>query len=108
MESPQIPCFTSARRNGKRTQPVPPPEDESDDTVSSVDLVREETTLLPQAQSAGHVPDLYEVLEAATAQLQGIRAICTADAISQLWNWSSRDNLLRARSAIDHLIKRME
>ena len=85
-----------------------PPEDESDDTVSSVDLVREETTLLPQAQSAGHVPDLYEVLEAATAQLQGIRAICTADAISQLWNWSSRDNLLRARSAIDHLIKRME
>lgn len=88
-----------------------PPEDELDPTVSPVETLEipKETVLQSSAPApSAEPPGLYEVLEAATAQLQGIQAICTADAISQLWNWSSRDNLLRARSAIDHLIKRME
>lgn len=60
------------------------------------------------ARPSAEPPDLYDVLEAATVQLTGIQAICTAEAISQLWNWNSRENLLKARDAIDHLLKRMQ
>ena len=52
--------------------------------------------------------DIYKVLEEATAKMQGINAICTAEAILQLWNWNSREDLLKARMAIDYLIKKLE
>lgn len=52
--------------------------------------------------------DIYKVLEEATAKMQGITAICTAEAILQLWNWDSREDLLKARRAIDYLLKKLE
>ena len=52
--------------------------------------------------------NVYEVLEAATRSLSGIHAICTADAILCLWNWSSADDLRRARAAINHLLAKLE
>lgn len=52
--------------------------------------------------------DIYKVLEEATANMQGINAICTAEAILQLWNWDSREDLLKARGAIDYLLKKLE
>ena len=53
--------------------------------------------------------DIYKVLEEATAKMQGINAICTAEeAILQLWNWDSREDLLKARGAIDYLLKKLE
>ena len=32
----------------------------------------------------------------------------TAEAILQLWNWDSREDLLKARGAIDYLLKKLE
>ena len=52
--------------------------------------------------------DIYKVLEEATAKRYGINAICTAEAILQLWNWDSREDLLKARGAIDYLLKKLE
>lgn len=52
--------------------------------------------------------NLYEVLEAATAQHSGILAICTENAISSLWGWGSEADLLKARAAIDYMLKKME
>ena len=53
-------------------------------------------------------PEIYEVLEEATGNMQGIKAICTAEAILQLWKWESKEDLLKARAAIDYLIKKLE
>ena len=50
----------------------------------------------------------YEVLEAATAGMTGIRAICTADAILCLWNWDTREDLEKAKAAIEYLLKKEE
>lgn len=52
--------------------------------------------------------NVYDVLEAATKSLSGINAICTADAILCLWNWTSADDLRRARAAINHLLQKIE
>ena len=51
---------------------------------------------------------VYSILEEATKSKAGIEAICTADAILCLWNWSSADDLRRARAAINYLIKKIE
>ena len=50
---------------------------------------------------------MYETVEAATRELKGIQAICTADAIQSLWNWKSIYDLQRARASIDYLLKRL-
>jgi len=52
-------------------------------------------------------PNLYEIVEAATCDLKGIRAICTANAIQSLWNWKSAYDLQRARANIEYLLKRL-
>lgn len=51
--------------------------------------------------------EVYDVLEAATAEMKGIQAICTADAIMCLWNWKNKEDLLKARSSIDYLLRRL-
>lgn len=61
-----------------------------------------------QEKPAGRPLNGYEVLEAATGSMQGIYAICTADAILCLWNWTGKEDLLKARDAIDYLIQKME
>ena len=66
-------------------------------------------TVRPDTQvPEDHKIDIYKVLEEATGKMQGIVAICTAEAILQLWNWTGREELLKARKAIDYLLGRME
>lgn len=48
--------------------------------------------------------DRYTFLAEATRELQGIDAICTAEALLSLWNWRDKAALLKAREAIDYLI----
>lgn len=48
------------------------------------------------------------ILEEATGNLQGINAICTAEAIRSLWRWESIRDLQKARAAIDYLLRKME
>lgn len=50
----------------------------------------------------------YEVAEACTDELSGIWAVCTADAVMCLQNWKDREDLVRAKNAIDYMIRRME
>lgn len=83
-----------------------PPEDETEENVLASEMKEEpkqETAQIPPKR-----PELYETLEMATMQLTGIQAICTAEAISNLWNWRSRENLLKARDAIEYLLKKTE
>lgn len=65
---------------------------------------KQETPVYSMATMDG----VYNILEEATKSLSGIEAICTADAILCLWNWSSADDLRRARAAITYLIRRLE
>ena len=51
--------------------------------------------------------DMFSVMEAATGELNGIHAICTANAIQSLWNWKSIYDLQRARASIDYLLKKL-
>lgn len=67
-----------------------------------------ETKLQASSLQFENVANVYEVLEAATSNLSGIQAICTADAILCLWNWNGPEDLKRARAAIDHLLKKLE
>ena len=53
-------------------------------------------------------PNLYQVLEAAAANKTGIMAICTAEAISNLWNWETAEDLRKAAEAIAYMLGKME
>lgn len=74
-------------------------------------VIRNEETFMDEKNKAateGKKPlEVYEVLEAATADMKGIQAICTADAIMCLWNWDTKEDLLKARSSIDYLLRRL-
>ena len=79
------------------------------DTVNrtSVERGEEEPVMQPKAINPPVDAAMYETVEAATRELKGIRAICTADAIQSLWNWKSIYDLQRARASIDYLLKRL-
>lgn len=67
-------------------------------------MPEENTKPLPQeVQKIG----IFDVMEAATVELKGIRAICTANAIQNLWNWTNKEALLTARANIDYLLKKL-
>lgn len=66
----------------------------------------EQETVITAAPSGSRPPEIYEVLEEATGNMQGIKAICTAEAILQLWRWDSKEDLLKAREAINYLLKK--
>lgn len=83
-----------------------PPEDKTEESVLSSDMKEEPKQ--EKVQKSPKRPNLYETLEPATIQLTGIQAICTAEAISNLWNWNGRENLLKARDAIEYLLKKTE
>lgn len=51
---------------------------------------------------------LMDVIEAATEGLRGIQAVCTANILQALWNWSCREDLEAARESIEYLLNRME
>ena len=90
----------------EKMEPCTPPVD----TVPVV-CTEKETKIDAKKETSKPAPrplDIYKVLEEATAKMQGITAICTAEAILQLWNWDSREDLLKARGAINYLLKKLE
>ena len=62
----------------------------------------------PPHYTAGGV-ECIDALEAATVGLDGIEAVCTANAIKYLWRWKRKggvEDLKKARWYIDRLISR--
>lgn len=60
----------------------------------------------PPHYTAGKV-ECIDALEAATQGLEGIEAVCTANAIKYLWRWKRKngaEDLKKARWYIDRLI----
>lgn len=79
----------------KREEPIKEEETVEEITVQSappVEAVRPE--------------NVYDILEKATENMRGIDAICTADAILSLWGWESKEDLLRAKNAIEHMLRK--
>lgn len=65
-----------------------------------------ETVNHPQHYNAGKV-ECIDALEAATINLTGIQAFCTANAIKYLWRWKQKggvEDLRKARWYLDKLI----
>lgn len=61
----------------------------------------------PNHYTQGNV-ECIEALKAATSNLKGIEAICTANAIKYLWRWKDKngvEDLNKAKWYIDRLIK---
>lgn len=55
--------------------------------------------------------ECIDALEAATINLKGIEAVCTANAIKYLWRWKEKggvEDLEKSKWYIDRLIKKME
>lgn len=62
----------------------------------------------PSHYTGGKV-ECIDALEAATVDLQGIEAVCTANAIKYLWRWKKKngvEDLEKARWYINKLIDR--
>lgn len=62
----------------------------------------------PEHYNQGGV-ECIDALAAATANLRGIEAFCTANAIKYLWRWKSKngvEDLKKANWYIDYLIER--
>ena len=61
----------------------------------------------PPHYTAGKV-ECIDALEAATIGLQGIEAVCTANAIKYLWRWKHKngvEDLQKTRWYLDRLLK---
>lgn len=55
--------------------------------------------------------ECIEALKAATTELEGIEAVCTANAIKYLWRWKRKNgaqDLEKAKFYIDYLIKHLK
>lgn len=64
----------------------------------------------PKHYKTGKV-ECIDALEAATTGLEGIEAVCTANAIKYLWRWKHKngaEDLKKAQWYIDRLIKGVE
>jgi hypothetical protein len=64
----------------------------------------------PPHYCAGKV-ECIDALEAATAGLEGVEAVCTANAIKYLWRWKRKngaEDLKKARWYIDWLVNKLE
>lgn len=62
----------------------------------------------PSHYTSGKI-ECIDALEAATVDLQGIEAVCTANAIKYLWRWKKKngaEDLEKARWYINKLIDR--
>ena len=71
------------------------------------EVIRETEQQISQPPVQPDPADIFSVMEAATGELKGIQAICTANAIQSLWNWKSIYDLQRARASIDYLLKKL-
>jgi len=64
----------------------------------------------PNHYTQGNI-ECIEALKAATSKLNGIEAICTANAIKYLWRWKDKngiEDLNKAKWYIDRLIKEVK
>jgi len=64
----------------------------------------------PSHYTAGKV-ECIDALEAATVNLTGVEAVCTANAIKYLWRWKQKngvEDLRKARWYLDRLIAKQE
>ena len=64
----------------------------------------------PAHYTAGKV-ECIDALEAVTEGLEGIEAVCTANAIKYLWRWKRKggnEDLQKAKWYIDHMLQRWE
>lgn len=64
----------------------------------------------PPHYTAGKV-ECIDALDAATVNLKGIEAVCTANVIKYLWRWKQKngiEDLKKARWYLDRLIKQQE
>jgi hypothetical protein len=64
----------------------------------------------PEHYNRGGI-ECIDALEAATIDLQGLDAFCTASAIKYLWRWKNKnglEDLKKARWYIDRLISQRE
>lgn len=55
--------------------------------------------------------ECIDALEAATKGLEGIEAVCTANAIKYLWRWKRKngiEDLRKARWFLERLIERLD
>ena len=63
----------------------------------------------PAHYTAGGI-ECIEALKSATTGLNGIEAVCTANAIKYLWRWKNKNgvqDLEKAKWYIDYLIKEL-
>nr|DAR59854.1 MAG TPA: nucelotide kinase [Caudoviricetes sp.] len=64
----------------------------------------------PAHYNKGRV-ECIDAIEAATSDLNGIEAVCTANAIKYLWRWKQKngtEDLKKARWYIEHLLERTD
>jgi hypothetical protein len=61
----------------------------------------------PSHYTQGKV-ECIEALEAATVNLKGLDAVCTANAIKYLWRWQEKDGVRDLRKAIWYINKMLE
>ncbi len=61
----------------------------------------------PSHYTQGKV-ECIDALEAATVNLKGLDAVCTANAIKYLWRWNEKDGVRDLRKAIWYINKLLE
>jgi hypothetical protein len=74
------------------------------------DLSRPDVVNHPSHYTGGNI-ECIDAIEAATEQLTGIEAACTANAIKYLWRWKRKngiEDLKKARWYINHLIDHIQ
>lgn len=73
-------------------------------------MIMEDMVNHPSHYTQGGI-ECIDALEAATINLKGIEAVCTANAIKYLWRWKEKggiEDLEKSKWYIDRLIKKME
>lgn len=74
------------------------------------DAVKNDKINHPAHYTQGEI-ECIDALAAATTGLQGIEAVCTANAIKYLWRWKLKngvEDLKKAQFYINHLINKLE
>lgn len=61
----------------------------------------------PHHYTQGKV-ECIDAIEAATVNLKGLDAVCTANAIKYLWRWQEKDGVRDLRKAIWYINKLLE
>lgn len=73
-----------------------------------VEIQKEDNVNHPSHYTAGKI-ECIDALEAATCELTGIEAVCTANAIKYLWRWKQKngvEDLKKARWYLNRLIEK--